>query len=362
MSARVTIRDVAERAGCGIATVSRVLNESGPASADVRVRVLAAAEELGFQFNELGRSLQSQRSRTLAVLVPSFTNPVFSMAIEGIQRAAAAAGYQILLACANYDEAHELEAIGTLIGKQVDGAILTVANPDDSLTIDALRQHGVPYCLMFNQPRTARPSVGVDNIAAARTVGNVLLRAGHAQTAFIAVKFQTSERSRLRYEGLCAAFASAGQPEPVLLQVDYQPEELEQRLAVLFRDHPQVSALFASNDMLGLTVMRTLRRLGRSVPDDISVVGFDGIAVAEMIEPSLATVATPSGEMGSEAARRVIEAIGQGGAPRPRTIFLPFEFRSGGSLGVRGTEMPADKRQLARRTAFSNAQAAKQVK
>lgn len=357
---RITIRDVAERAGCGIATVSRVLNQSGPASAEVRERVLAAATELGFQFNELGRSLQSQRSATIAVLIPSFTNPVFAMAVQGIQQVASESGYQILLACADYDEAVELSAIQTLIGKRVDGAIVTVANPDDSLAIDALRDADMPYCMLFNQPRGPVPSVGVDNVAAASSVGDALLDHGHRMTAFVAVRFQTSERSRLRYEGFCAAFAAAGAPRPVLLEVDYQPDQLEQRIDELLAKNPGISALFASNDMLALSVMRSLRRLGRDVPSEISVVGFDGIAVGDLVEPSLSTVVTPNEEMGREAARRLIGAIRRD--PQPRPTFLPFEFRSGGSLSARRTEMPTDERQLARRPAFSHAPVTRQAK
>ncbi len=360
--ARITIRDVAERAGCGIATVSRVLNRSGPASAEVRERVLAAAHDLGFQFNELGRSLQSQRSRTIAVLVPSFINPVFAMAVQGVQTVAAEAGYQILLACADYDETVEVGAIRTLIGKRVDGAIITVANPDDSLAIDALRDSGVPYCMMFNQPRETGPSVGVDNVAAARSVGDRLVAAGHERTAFVAVRFKTSERARLRYEGLCAAFAAVDLPQPILLEVDYQPERLEQRLDEVLTRYPDISALFASNDMLALAVMRAMRRLGREVPADIGVVGFDGIAVGDLVEPSLATVVTPNEDMGREAASRLISAIDRKAEPDLGMIFLPFEFRSGGSLAPRRMEMPTDKRQLARRPLLSNAPVIKQAK
>ena len=339
---RVTIRDVAERAGCGIATVSRVLNESGPASLETRERVLAAARELGFAFSELGRSLQRQYSRTLAVLVPSLANPVFAEAIEGAQQAAAEAGYQILLACANYDEALEEEAVRTFLAKQADGVVLVVSDPDDSLALALLRKARVPYCLMFNQPSAAEPSVGVDNVAAAGAAGEILIRAGHVRAAFLALRFRTSERARLRHQGFCEALAAAGLAPPPLIEVDYAPERLAEDLSALFAVEPDVTALFASNDMLALAAIRALRVLGLRVPQDVGVVGFDGIALSELVDPGLATIRTPSREMGRVAAVRVVEAIRGGRPVAAESLHLPFTFRSGGSLGVRGPLLPAE--------------------
>lgn len=344
---RVTIRDVAERAGCGIATVSRVLNRSGPASVETTERVIAAARELGFEFSELGRSLQRRFSRTLGVLVPTLGNPVFAEAIEGAQRAAAAAGYQVLLACANYDAESEADAVRTFLAKQADGVVLAVSDPDDSAALDMLARAGVPYCLVFNQPAGPAPAVGVDNVAAARTVGEILVRAGHRRAAFVAVRFRNSERARRRYEGFAAALVEAGLPEPPLLEVDYAPERLEQDLSALLSAEPDVTALFASNDMLALATVRALRTLGRRVPQDMGVVGFDGIALSELVDPGLATIRTPSEDMGRVAAEAVIAAIAEDRPVEPGTVHLPFEFRSGGSLGVRGPDPPAATRAVA---------------
>jgi DNA-binding LacI/PurR family transcriptional regulator len=346
---RVTIRDVAEKAGCSIATVSRVLNQSGPASTDAAERVLAAADALGFSFNELGRSLQSQRSRTLGVIVPSLSNPVFAAAIEGVQAEATAAGYQILLACSNYDEPSEIQAIRTLIGKQIDGAVLTVVDPDDSPALALLKAQGVPYCLMFNQPETPQPSVGVDNVAASRMAADMLLQAGHRNTAFLAIRFDGSERARLRHQGFSARLLEAGCPEPALLEVGDNPQDLDARLGALFAAHEGITALYASNDMLALAAIRAVRALGLRVPEDVSVIGFDGIAIAEMVDPSLATIATPCPEMGRGATSQVITAINEDRTPAATMTALPFSFRTGGSLGLAGAEKPADERAPVRR-------------
>ena len=109
-----------------MATVSRVLNNTGPASADMRERVLAAVEELDFQFSEVGRSLQSSTTRTIGCVVPSIKNPVYADAVQGAQEVFLNAGYQMLLICTNYNAKMETHAIRTLIAKQVDGILLTV--------------------------------------------------------------------------------------------------------------------------------------------------------------------------------------------------------------------------------------------
>ena len=348
---RLTIRDVANVAGCSIATVSRVLNNSGPASTKTKDRVLAVASELGFSFNELGRSLQSQRSQTLGIIVPSLSNPVFAAAIEGAHSEAAAAGYQILLACSNYDAKTEVQAARTLLGKQIDGALATVAAPDQNPALRLLKAKGTPYCLIFNQSATSQPTVGVDNVAASQLAADMLLKAGHQQMAFIALRFSSSERARLRYEGFRRRLRQIGSPAPLLLEVNDDLFDLSLQLEALLKNNPGITALYASNDMLALEAMRTVRMLGLRIPQDISLIGFDGIALADMVEPSLATIATPNYEMGRRAASRVISAIECNPFPAALHTTLPFEFRTGGSLGLADPKKLTSEQPLARQHA-----------
>lgn len=332
MASRATIHDVARRAGCSVATVSRVLNGTGPASQAVRARVAEAVSYLGFRFNEIGRSLQARRSRTLGILVPSLSNPVFAAVLDGVQATARERGYQLLLSCCNYDVAQETAAIETLLANQVDGLILTLSDADGSVDLAELSRDAVPYVLLFNQPGKGQPAVTVDNRAAARRVAAVLLEVGHREVAYVAGRFCSSDRSRQRFEGFVEAYESAGAPTPRLLEVDYTSFDHRRALAGLLSERPAVSALFCSNDMLALAVMGALRRLGRRVPEEISVVGFDGIDVAALNAPSLATIATPCPDMGRQAAERLIAAVEEDRLPAPQTLLLPFEFRPGESI------------------------------
>ncbi len=329
-----TIRDVAREAACGVATVSRVLNGTGPASAASRERVLLAARKLDFRFNEIGRSLQSRRSRTLGVIVPTLSNPVFADAIDGLQRCARERGYQLLLACANYAPDEEVAAVRTLLGKQVDGLVMTVANADHSRAVNMAHAARVPVMLLFNQPSAALATVAVDNTAAADEVGRRLLDQGHRHVAFVAGRFQTSDRSRLRYQGLLAAFERVRAPRPRLLEVDYAATDHAAAIGELLAQAPDTTALFCSNDLLGLTVIGALRALGLRVPDDLSVVGFDGIAVAAMVTPSLGTIVTPCAEMGLAAGQRLLDAIDQQRPLAADTLLLRYQFRAGDSLSA----------------------------
>src|SRR6185312_4252018 len=133
-----TVKDVAARAGVSIATVSRVINDRGVTRSETAERVRAAIQELGFRPHGIGRSLKTARTRTIGVMIPSLGNPVFAEAVTGMEIAAKAAGYALLLASSGYREEEEDAAVETLRRRGVDGLILTVADPSRSLALDAL--------------------------------------------------------------------------------------------------------------------------------------------------------------------------------------------------------------------------------
>ncbi|MEL6267541.1 MAG: LacI family DNA-binding transcriptional regulator [Pseudomonadota bacterium] len=336
MSRSATIRDVAERAGCGVATVSRVLNGTGPASATTRDRVLAAAEVLGFEFSEIGRSLQSRRTRTIGCLVPSLVNPVFAEAVQAVQAAVLARGYHLILMCSDYDPGLETDAIRMLVAQQVEGLVLTVSDATASPGLDLVRARGLRHCLVFNAPVGDQAAFYVDNAAAAEAVAAALWAEGHVHTGFLALRFAASDRSRQRYEGFARAAARLGMAPPALLEIDEQQQDLAARLADLLAGNARLSGLFASNDLLALAAMRTVRDLGRRVPEDLSIVGFDGIPVGDLVEPTLATIATDPRRMGGEAAAALLDAIEHETSPAGLTQGQPIRFRPGRSLGPAG--------------------------
>lgn len=337
---KTTIKDVARAAGCGIATASRVLNRSGPASPDTRARVEQAARDLGFSFSAAGRALRSSRSMTVGCLVPSLANPVFADAVQGVQQALAGEGYQVLIASSDYDHDGDNEALSTLIDKDVDALIVTMVAPERSAALRRAAERGVPVCLMFHDPVAGYPSAYVDNFEAAREVARRFAALGHQRTAFVALRFASSDRSRNRYAGFADECARLGLAAPALIELSARDAARPDVLAAELARHPALTAVFASNDFLAIALQRAAPLLGWQVPDDLSVVGFDGIAIGRLLDRPLATVETAPDQMGRLAAGHVLQMM-QGDAPSVPAP-LPATFRAGATLAAPRAESRDD--------------------
>ncbi|MCZ4351207.1 substrate-binding domain-containing protein [Roseovarius aestuarii] len=330
----ITIKDVAREAGCGVATASRVLNASGPASAEMSERVRRAARDLGFSFSAIGRALQSRRSMTVGCLVPSLANPVFAEAMQGVQDCLRGAGYQPLVCASNYDEAVDEDILRTLLASQVDGLIVTMASPSRSV---ALGTASVPVSLMFHDPLPGHITAYVDNVAAAREVARQFIKHGHRRLGFVALRFAESDRSRSRYAGFMAECRAAGVPDPVLIEMDDRSARCPHRVAEVLRAHPGLTGLFASNDFLALAVQNAAGLLGRNVPRDLSVIGFDGIGIGHLLATPLSTIETDAGAMGRQAAETLLNSMQGEEAIQPPA--LPFVFRTGATLAAVSEKM-----------------------
>ena len=342
----VTIKDVALAAGCGVATASRVLNNSGPASADVRERVERAARQLGFNFSAIGRALQSRRTMTIGCLVPSLANPVFAEAVQGVQAVLSGSGYQLLIACSNYDEAADEAAIDMLASKHADGLIATMVAPDRSVALRQAMARGVPASLMFHDPIEGFVTSYVDNFEAAQEVARQFADHGHRRTGFLALRFSTSDRSRNRYAGFHAECRARGLPDPALIEIGEAEANHPENLAAILGQHSRLTAIFASNDFLAIALQKAARHLGWRVPLDLSVAGFDGIEIGRLLERPLATIETSPEAMGRQAAASLLHMLRGGAAVQPPA--LPFRFRAGATLAAPSPGKGDDGRNAAR--------------
>jgi len=305
-----------------------------------------AARELGFSFRAIGRALQSRRSMTIGCLVPSLANPVFAEAVQGLQDALSGTGYQLLIASSGYDAAADDAAIETLVSKGIDGLIVTMVDPGDSPALARARSRDIPTVLMFHDPVAGIPSAYVDNAEAARTVARECLRHGHRRTGFLALRFASSDRSRNRYAGFLAECRARALPDPVLIELSEAEANTPEKLAALLSEHSDVTAIFASNDFLAIAVQKAARLLGLSVPEHLSVVGFDGIEIGRLLDVPLATVETAPGRMGRRAAEMLTDMLQGRGVDQPPS--LPFAFRSGATLAAPCPETRDDDQVAAR--------------
>jgi LacI family transcriptional regulator len=311
--ARATITDVASEAGVHPSTVSRVLN--GHAASTIRPatreRVLAAADRLGYRPSALARSLRLQRTLTLGMLVPDITNPFFSSIIKGAENAALERGYNLILCSSEDDPEREATYLRVLRQRQVDGLLIASSQMADD-TIAELREEAFPFVLLNRATSWADDlAVVVDNRAAALGVVAHLAGLGHRRVGHLAGP-QTTTTGVDRREGYRAGVLAYGlADEPALVvEADAFTEEAGYRaLAFLVAGPGRPTAVFAANDLMAVGMLQRLRVVGAHVPGDLSIVGFNDIPLAGLLEPALTTVRVPQLEMGVTGASLLIDRL-----------------------------------------------------
>lgn len=319
-----TVREVAAKAGCSIATVSRVATGHGPVSGPMQKRVVESALQLGFSLSPA----RDSRRAILGVLVPSLTNPVFAGVVAGVEQTAQANGLSVILAQTHYDTAREVGTVAALIAEYPVGLVMTVCDPATSEALAQVARQGLPAATVYNENVPAElGAVSIDNRAAMRRLTGELIGLGHRSILFLGGRFASSDRAACRYEGYRDAMAAAGLPPLPAREVDFIDAAEDVDLSAAFGAHAP-SAIVVSNDLLAMTVIASLRRMGLRVPDDVSVTGFDGIDIARHMSPRLTTVVQPSRTMGVLAASMVLGIARDGRPPchlRADVSFTPGE-------------------------------------
>ena len=332
MKKRATIKDVASHAGVSIATVSRIVNGHETVGEKVREHVNESIKVLKFRPNVIGRNLKTSRTHTFGVVVPTLSNPVFADMVCGVQEEARLAGYSTLITMNEYTEGEEEVAVDTMLNNQVEGLILTVANADQSPLCDRLDEENIPYVLVYNKPETIdRCAVAVDNAAGGARAAEEFVKLGHIYSGVIAGRFNDSDRSKARYDGFASYISAQGLPDPVLAEVDFSKANVQIAINKFLSQPNPPTSIFCSTDLIAISAISILTSLGLSVPDDISVIGFDGTDVGKLIQPSLATISQPSQRMGRAAVQLLLDRL-EGGENTLR--LMPFKFQPGDSVGI----------------------------
>ncbi len=333
---RVTIRDVAYRAGVSNNTVSRVLNDRPDVSPATRVRIQNVIEELGYRPNSLARSLLRRESRTVGLVVTDCTNPNTARQIRAVQQMMAAGGYAVLIFDTQEDAARQEDALRVLEEKVVDGIIITPATiRDDALTHLTQR---LPVTLLNREMDglTGCDVVLNDNLEGARVAVAHLIAHGHTRIGYVtAMRDVSTVRDRLR--GYQVALTDAGIPFDPLL-VERGPITIEAAAVATLRlleQQPVPTALFAYNDFMAVGILSALLDANRRVPDDVALVGYDDIVYTPYLRVPLTTIAQQTQEMGVTAARLLMERLAGSERPPQRVVFKPHLVVRASSGGPR---------------------------
>lgn len=326
----MSIQAVAAQAGVSVATVSRAFNFPDKVTPATRELVERVARELNYLPNASARTLRTQRSRTLGVVLPTLLNPTFAECLQGIARAAVAGGYAILPVTTGYRLDEEERAVQLLLAGNVDGLILVVSNPSTSAALQRLQATGVPYVLAYNR-HSDHPCVSVDSEGAVADAVTRLVLLGHRRIAMVSGTLAASDRAQQRYRGYQRGMAEAGLDAPPLIEVPFVETAIDALCAEL-RPRTRPTALVCSNDLLAIRSIRAAHLGGLAVPDDLSVVGFDGIALGEDLTPALTTIAQPNSDIGRHSVELLVQAMAGGRTLQAdASLLLPHAFRDGES-------------------------------
>ena len=307
--AHPSVRDVAERAGVSVGTVSHVLNHPERVAGPTLDRVRAAIDELGFVRSETARRLRHGGSSLVGVLVHDISNPFFTEAARGIEDRLREDNRVPMLSSTDSDPDRERELMSLLAGLDVRGVIVTPS----SCTLDnlaVLAGRGIRVVLMDHPPISAGLStVSGDDVAGARAAIAHLVDLGHRRIGFVNGPLSVRQ-SVDRRNGVLTALADAGlEPARVLAEIEavsggygYTADAGAVGAAALLRAESRPTALFCANDQLAIGAMREIRRRGLSIPDDVAIVGYDDVAIASELITPLTSVHVPMRDIGRAAA------------------------------------------------------------
>jgi len=319
-----TIYEVSELAGVSLATVSRVMNDSGRVSDKTREKVLAAMRELDYRPNTVAQSLASHRSDCVGVLVSEVYGPIFGSMLSGIEDELSRAGKFAIFATGHSDADKEREAIRFLISRNCDALILHVEALSDDYLLE--QEDGELPFVVINRvvPGMETRCIVLDNERGGYDATRMLLDMGHRRIAYISGPLAWGD-AQARLEGHKRALKERGCrfDERLLVEGDYQEITGSNAMVQLLQLGIPFTAVVCANDEMAAGAIDMIRSRGMSIPDDMSIVGFDNAPVSRYVYPKLSTVNYPVREMGRMAAHWVLQHAYDGNGVEIQHVFKP---------------------------------------
>ncbi|MDF5706292.1 MAG: LacI family DNA-binding transcriptional regulator [Nostoc sp. S4] len=333
---KVSIEDIARRAGVSHSTVSRALRDNSLISPKVREEIKKIAREMNYVPNAIAQSLLSSRTNTIGVVVTSIADPFYAEVVEGIEQVARTAGLSVLLTASHRDFQQEIAAIDNFHRRRVDGILVTDSRIDKNNT-DQVGQIAVPTVLINSQtqeqPETFH-TVTVDDFLGGRLAVEHLIGLGHRAIGYLGVG-DRSNSNQLRLEGYQMALKEANLSQ----NSDWVAISAEDNIRISDVDTGKkllsqlftagVTGIFCYNDMVAVGALLACQERGISIPQDLSLVGFDGIALSSYVTPPLTTVCQPMLEIGRSAMQILLDLLEEKSVEN--LVLSPFLIKRGSS-------------------------------
>ncbi|MFC4302165.1 LacI family DNA-binding transcriptional regulator [Cohnella boryungensis] len=321
----VTIKDIAEKVGVSVTTISRVLNNRGYLSDNLKKKVQEAMEELNYQPNEVARSLSRKKSNVFGLIIPDISHPFFGQITKHIEYYAYKNGYKLMLCNSLLNKKKEKEYIELLRASQVDGIIMG----SHTMKVEEYMAIKLPLVTLDRRISDTIPYVSSDNYRGGALATKLLLRKRCKKIAYLSGSLQLNLLAKQRHDAFMDQVRGQ-QIEYVVRQTDlngFKYREYEPMVRELFQEHPDIDGVFASSDLLALQIIRESRRLGKLIPEELKVVGYDGIQIGGAED--LTTIEQPMQEMGKLAVSRLLQQIG--GEETPLETVLPVKLLERGT-------------------------------
>lgn len=301
--AMATMKDVAKLANVSVATVSRHLNSSGYVGSKARQAIEQAILELRYKPNQIARSLSTKQMHTIGLIVPDITNPFFPELARAIEDTALKEGYTVILCNSDEQAEKELQYIETLQQKYIAGFIIAT----NQLKKEQYLQLNAPIVLLDRVIDSDLPSVTSQNQYGAEMAVRYLLDRNVNEVAFF-----SGPKNLQPVQQRLAGFKQAIQDKNItthIFESPFQFMEAEKIAYEALKAHPTIDAVFASSDMIAIGVLKAAHKLGLNIPQDLQIIGFDGIAIGEIVTPGLTTIAQNIYALGETATNMLIKQI-----------------------------------------------------
>lgn len=323
---RVTMKDIAEATGTSVPTVSLILNDKPfRVAEETRRKVLKAAEDMHYVRNQAARDLRKGASKTLALIVPDISNDFYATFAKGVERACHEAGWSVMLNDSDNQPEHESEYIELMYQKNVEGLILASTTSDEkraAVCTDILEKRGMPHVLLDFTGTDGGDVVAGDHLLGGRTATEYLIRLGHKRIACITGPLFL-EGARSRFDGYRQALEQNGitYDQGLIREGDYTYETALDLARMM--DWNSFTAVVAANDLTALAVCKVAAEMGYDVPGDKSVIGYDDVMFAGLMNPGLTTMRQPMRQMGADAATMLMDRIAHPKRKRAVKTYTP---------------------------------------